>query len=463
MPSKTSKQPKSAWSDLNFGGGEEEDDLEDDDGTEETESSQNVFGLNTGLRRTANPYRSKEMVPRGQPGQPQQPRLDEDGLPLTLKFTRKRLTTGALMGKCKRSPMTGEITISKPPQFPNFQFVDLAGRRKLPRGRADLELDPFIFKASPLMYRTWLYQSLFESGSTILKSCDADYIIKRALGMFCLDLPMWDTRWSPMMAYAYIMFISALTCDPWLIIVACMIGVVSGVISVQWNSPFIYRYDRLMSLPARVGYLALIAILFPSETMLETIGSLLLLVCVAAEIALGDLRIMTTYRFHCTYEVVGSRGQRCFVCTREGASTQYSEFNMKFVPIDERVTGVAAWTECHHLICDLDGFLVELRPMTREDWKTASKEYNWHLKALTFVSLPVVDQSQVRVPNTIAEMYEDETVSVKPGRSAKKGTVNLHSLQSFRDTRAMYDSVDHLDWMIEEVENESKNVQNNTK
>ena len=31
--------------------------------------------------------------------------------------------------------MTGEITLEKPPSFPNFQVVDLAGRELLPRSR----------------------------------------------------------------------------------------------------------------------------------------------------------------------------------------------------------------------------------------------------------------------------------------------------------------------------------------
>lgn len=461
MAPKQQQQPKSAWSD-HFAGGDDDDDVDDDDGSEVTTSGQSAFGFNTGSKRTANPYPSKDMVPRGAPGQPQQPKLDEDGLPMTLKFTRKKLTTGALMGKCKRSPMTGEIIIEKPTNFPNFQVVDLAGRRKLPRSRADLENDPFLFKASPLMYRTWLYQSLFQSGSTVTKSSDADFVIKKALGSFCLDVKMWDTRWSPMMAYAYIMFLSALTCDPFLIITASILGVLSGMISVGWNTPFTYRYDRLLTLPLRAGYLGLIAWLFPSETMLETIGSVLLIACVVAELALGDLRILTTYRFHCSYEVERALGQRCFVCARHGAATLYQEFTkLSFAPIDEIITGVPLWTQNHHLICELDGFMVELKPMTRDDWKRASKEYNWHLKALTYISLPVVEADEVKPLPTITEMmYEEDVVPMKTGRSARKGTLNLNSLQTFRDTRAIFDGFDHLDWMIEEVENTSKDAPN---
>lgn len=456
MAPKQEQQPKPAWSDLDIMGVNEYDD-DDDDGTDYTSSAQNSFGFTTGPKRTANPYPSKEMVPRGAPGQPQQPKLDEDGLPLTLKFTRKKMSTGALMGKCKRSPMTGEIIIEKSPSFPNFQVVDLAGRRKLPRSRRDLENDLFLFKAAPLMYRTWLYQALFQSGSTVTRSSDADFVIKVALGSFCLDVQMWDTRWSPMMAYAYIMFLSAATCNPEVILAAAMIGVLAGIISVAWNSPFTYRYDRLLTLPLRIGYLALIGVLFPSETMLETLGSVLTITCVALEILLGDVRLITTYRFHCSYEVVSSIGCRCFVCIRHGAATLYQEFKkLPFGPIDEKLTGVPLWTHNHHLVCELDGFMVELKPMTKEDWRRASREYNWHLKALTFISLPVVDEKDFRSslkPIDESMVYEDDVVPMKPGRSARKGTIRMDGLGAFRDTRAIFDGADHLDWMIEEVEN----------
>eukprot|EP00930_Biecheleria_cincta_P034390 TRINITY_DN23777_c0_g1_i1.p1 TRINITY_DN23777_c0_g1~~TRINITY_DN23777_c0_g1_i1.p1 ORF type:complete len:465 (-),score=58.33 TRINITY_DN23777_c0_g1_i1:171-1565(-) len=454
------QQPKSAWSDADPMGFNEYDDDDDDDAAEYTSNAQSSFGFNTGAKRTANPYPSKEMVPRGAPGQPQQPKLDEDGLPMILKFTRKKMSTGALMGRCKRSPMTGEIILEKPPEFPNFQVVDLAGRRKLPRSRYELEKDPFLFKPVPLMYRTWLYQSMFTSGTTITKSSDTDFIIKKTLAFFCLDVQMWDTRWSPMVAYAYIMFLSALTCDAVVILAAALLGVLSGMLSVAWNSPFTYRYDRLLTLPLRIGYLALLAMLFPSVTTLETIGSVLTITCVALELIVGDLRLLTTYRFHCSYEVVSSLGCRCFVCIRHGAATLYHEFKkLPFGLIDEKLTGVPLWTQNHHLICELDGFMVELKPMTKDDWQRASREYNWHLKALTFISLPVVDDQSLKsnlAPLEESQLYEDDVVPMKPGRQARKGTIHMNSLSMFRDTRAIFDGVDHLDWMIEEVESHEK-------
>lgn len=39
------------------------------------------------------------------------------GWPLKLKFEKKSLVSGVLMGKCRRSPMTGEITMPAPENF----------------------------------------------------------------------------------------------------------------------------------------------------------------------------------------------------------------------------------------------------------------------------------------------------------------------------------------------------------
>ena len=42
---------------------------------------------------------------------------DPSGWPLKLKFEKKSLVSGVLMGKCRRSPMTGEITMPAPENF----------------------------------------------------------------------------------------------------------------------------------------------------------------------------------------------------------------------------------------------------------------------------------------------------------------------------------------------------------
>eukprot|EP00438_Fugacium_kawagutii_P004012 Skav222472 [mRNA] locus=scaffold242:37632:46709:+ [translate_table: standard] len=100
--------------------------------------------------------------------------------PLKLKFEKKSLVSGVLMGKCRRSPMTGEITMEKPTSFPNFQVVDLAGREFLPRSRHTLEEDKYLFKPVPLMYRTWLYQRFFLKPEGFGRGKDMDYIVRQA-------------------------------------------------------------------------------------------------------------------------------------------------------------------------------------------------------------------------------------------------------------------------------------------
>mmetsp|Transcript_12007 Transcript_12007/g.21285 ORF Transcript_12007/g.21285 Transcript_12007/m.21285 type:complete len:442 (-) Transcript_12007:141-1466(-) len=427
----------------------DDDDMPDDG---RTSTLLNLWG---GSRAAAaDPYRGEDgQVPRGQPGQPKQPKCDEEGLPLQIRFTKKKLLPGAAMGKVRRSPMTGHIVMAAPKTsaYPNFQVVDLAGRASLPLDREDLEEDPYLFKPTPLMYRTWIYQFIFDSESAFASSNDEDFVVKQALNHFVLDHPMMDGRWSPMMAYAFIMFISALTCHPWTIIIGCLVGLFCTSVSVSCNTPDVYRMERNITLPFRIGYLIFVLLVFPSEGFLQVVGSVGTILLIVMEILCGDFRIVDTYRFHCSYEVHSSLGKRVFVCTRFGASTLEEEFQIPNASVDEKVTNVANWGPEFHLLAELEGLLVELRPMTKTDWKSAAKEYNWYLKPLTFIGIPLREYEGKDKVYSLAE--DDGFVPTKKGRQAQRGTVNLGTLATFRDAREVFDNVEHLDWMIEEVEN----------
>jgi len=88
--------------------------------------------------------------------------------------------------------------------------------------------------------------------------------------------------------------------------------------------------------------------------------------------------------------------------------------------------------------------------MSKDDWRLAAAEYNWHLEPLTFVSIPLIEYDGVVQVKELDE--EDILVPTKNSRRAMRGTMSLNSLQTFRDARDLFEGGTNLDWMIEEVE-----------
>lgn len=377
--------------------------------------------------------------------------LHEDGFPLKLKFEKKNLVSGMLMGKCRRSPMTGEIVLEKAPSFPNFQVVDLAGRELLPRSRHLLEEDIYLFKPIPLMYRTWLYQRYFLKPEGFGRGRDMDYIVRQALGCFCLDLLMWDGRWSPVMMYAFIMFLSALTCSSLIITSACGAGLVSCAISVLSNSPKVYRLERWLSLPFRFAFFVYIFIVFPTESTLEVAGTILVILLVLLEFWAGDCSFFSTYRFHCSYKLIRCVGGRVFVCEREGAKGLNSQLGREPDRVAPEISKLPKWTALNHLIAEMEGLMVELRPMTAEDWSAAAQDYKKNLTTVSFVSLPVFEYEGPTLKDEDFDENQDH-IPDKMARGAVRGTQFLETLQNFRQAREIYGGHQQLDWMIEDLD-----------
>eukprot|EP00931_Biecheleriopsis_adriatica_P116205 TRINITY_DN91883_c0_g1_i1.p1 TRINITY_DN91883_c0_g1~~TRINITY_DN91883_c0_g1_i1.p1 ORF type:complete len:460 (+),score=84.71 TRINITY_DN91883_c0_g1_i1:49-1380(+) len=417
-----------------------------------TSFSKQILSRATSKQHNASPYPGSDFVPRGQPGQPRQPKLSKgDGLPLQIRLEHKQIRSGALIGKCRRNAMTGEIITEKPVDYPNFQVVDLAGRKRLPVDRSELEKDPYLFRPVPLEYRTWIYQSHFLDPENVRGKNDLDYVVREALNAWCLDVKMLHSRWSPMMAYAFIMFVAALTSHAWIIMSVVILGLFSCNLSTQLNQPSVYQWDRWATLPLRLGLLLMLIIIYPSESTIEVIGSITTILLVIAELIFGDLQLINTYRFHCSFSIYKSLGSRIFVCKRDGGATLREVFHKGVIDnVDERITGVAHWDEKFHLIAEMEGLMVELKPMSKDDWRLAAAEYNWHLEPLTFVSIPLIEYDGVVQVKELDE--EDILVPTKNSRRAMRGTMSLNSLQTFRDARDLFEGGSNLDWMIEEVE-----------
>ncbi|CAE7667664.1 ftsH [Symbiodinium pilosum] len=397
-------------------------------------------------------YFSRSYDPRQElePAQETKTLVHEDGFPLRIKLEHKLVPSSVLMGNCRRSPLTGEVILNMDPAYPNFQVVDLAGRDRLPKNRLYLEKDEYLFKPVPLMYRTWLYQSFFLHPSGLGKASDLDYVVRQALSAFCLDVTIWDNRWSPVMAYAFIMFLSSLTLDSTIIALACGIGLLTCAFAVACNTAKAYQRERWLSLPFRVAFLCYILISFPAATVLEAIGSTLLFLLVSAEIILGDCYFFPSYRFHCKYDILRSLGYRVYVCARDGAVGMPAYVGRTPDRMPLQVVQLPKWTTQNHLIVELEGLMVELRPMREEDWTKAAQEFEETNVPITFVSLPLCEYDGPEVEDESDE--EEDHLPKKMARGAVRGSTHLETLRAFRQAREIYGGNDQLDWMIQDLE-----------
>ncbi|CAE7368851.1 ftsH [Symbiodinium natans] len=377
---------------------------------------------------------------------PKQP-LHEDGFPLRIKLEQKKVPPSVLMGQCRRSPLTGEVILHVDPAYPNFQVVDLAGRDWLPRNRLFLEKDEYLFRPVPLMYRTWLYQSFFLNPSGLGKASDLDYVVRQALDAWCMDILIWDHRWSPVMAYAFIMFLSSLTLDGTIIAMACAIGLLTCAFAVSCNTARIYQRERWLSLPFRFAFLCYILIFFPMATVLEAIGSTLLFLLVSTEIILGDCYFFPSYRFHCRYNILRSLGCRVYVCERDGAVGMPAVVSRTPDKMPHQIVQLPKWTTQNHLIVELEGLMVELRPMRKEDWSKAAQEFGETQDPITFVSLPLCEYDGPEMQDS--SDGEEDHLPKKMARGAVRGSTHLETLRAFRQAREIYGGNEQLDWMIQ--------------
>merc|ERR1740121_925459 len=84
-----------------------------------------------------------------------------------------------------------------------------------------------------------------------------------------------------------------------------------------------------------------------------------------ADFVWGDMRILTSYRLHCNYEILRLFPNRVALCRRLGGS--YGAGYQK--PVHQDVTGIGNWEGTFILIADIHGILYELRPVTPQEWK----------------------------------------------------------------------------------------------
>jgi len=132
-----------------------------------------------------------------------------------------------------------------------------------------------------------------------------------------------------------------------------------------------------------------------------------------AEIILGDGSALCAYRLHCSYEVIRPLPNRIFVCRRLGAAHS-GEVLGKSLPVNEKITGMGSWQKDYVLIADVKGLIVELRPMSMQDWKLVFTEKQMDMSVVhRYIGLDVYSPGAATIDALSAAIDEQQMLQQK--------------------------------------------------
>jgi len=272
------------------------------------------------------------------------------------------------MGKAFRNPITGMVRMRRVSNdMQDFDLVDLMTRPVVTGGVDELLADPYFFRPVPLPYRTWQYHHFFRS-RVIVSSSDENAMIRDVLSISGIDVPTSGGQWSPVLCLAPMALATAFTLEYLLTLCAvCVLGFVY-MLTVLMNTPRWYRRVRLLTFPLRLAFMICVLIDLPSSSTVSVLGRLASAAISLVDIIGGDLLMLRSLRYACTYEVQKVLPNRVFVCKRRGADRAEADFGHRG-KIKDVITGLSRWKDNFILLADIKGLIVELRPLRPEDWQ----------------------------------------------------------------------------------------------
>lgn len=303
------------------------------------------------------------------------------------------------MSLSTRNAITGEINFKDTTGYPDFHFVDLLeGREFLPLDWKVLRNDPYILKPVPLLTRTWMHH--IETRRSIAEVISGpDQSIKKTLGVRCMDAHLPNGLSSPLMSYVPASIGACLTNSYLLINVMLILDLVLIVIASLANTPKLYQHARLMSFPLRLGFLAFVFYAMELDSAFQIVGYALTVIAVVLDFATGDFFIIYNAGLKCSYEVLEIFGNSLiFVCSRRGGFL-LEECTGPRGNISELVTNRGVWGKSNHLIANLGDLIVELRPLTENDWSAIQNKTSTSPYPMPYLSVEVVKPPEFEYAN----------------------------------------------------------------
>lgn len=347
-----------------------------------------------------NDHDLEDQPPDGtKPGLKRQVQLSFDQLSTPVALRSKDDCLGGMIGKCWRNPITGKIVLKQATRLKEpYSIVDLWERPALYGSPDDLVEDPYLFKVVPLLYRTWLYHYIFDNREAMASARGDHGMIDFVMGEKAVDVHRIAGRWSPALCYAPAAFVSVFTADFPTVVGTVGMIIFSLGLSVLCNTPSLYRQCRLISIGPRFAFLIFILLRMLSPPSAEdggrgglsTFAFVVIILILLFDFCVGDFVSLNNIGSHCTYEVLKQLPKRIFVCRREGGAFINRGDCGK---ISEIVTGMAHMDDME-MIAEVRGIVVQLLPMTRQDWFMAWDQLTNTGTHVSFMGLDVFGPKQ---------------------------------------------------------------------
>lgn len=351
-----------------------------------------------------------------------------------------------LLGKAVRNPITGIVKLKGVEEWRDFSLVDLWTRSELVGMPEEIVRDRHLFRAVPLSYRTWLYHSMHQK--VVNQGClglTKELGVLAALGTRCIDAPFRSGRWSPMMFYTPTLPLVLLTSDTLILVFGLLLVGLTLLTSVVTNTYDWYRIDRLLTFPFRVIYLVFVfSRVFVSAAVergefMSILGFIIVISISIVELFLGDVQIMRSLRYHCTYDIIRSLPNQVFVCRRKGDIARVREGR---VPHREEITGVAdTGGASFALLANVQGVIVELIPLSerRDMSKLVETLLRTHHTQPRFVGANIFSQVRASVKEV-----DQETCRMERLRQYNTRLASITDKGKLNDASALEDAA-HAD------------------
>lgn len=237
-----------------------------------------------------------------------------------LLFKAVRHSHDCFLGKLHRDAITGSIIMEDVRSPEPFEYIDLAGRTQVKGTVQEILRDDRIFKAEPLVLRSWLYQNIFDiHTSSRVRESHMDFeeegplrslntIRERSLTLpveqFESRLPLY---YSPSIAVLLSVAVASFSLDKSVFVILLLLWILTVIVSQRTNTYSAFRRERIITLVFRSAVAAWIVSLGlkpyieyfrpVNSTMTPCVLRMVAGTILAADIIFGDIRQILIHPF----------------------------------------------------------------------------------------------------------------------------------------------------------------------
>lgn len=302
------------------------------------------------------------------------------------------LTSSHFHGCTSRNKLTGKIFMNEDRYLPNFNLVDLFGRRLIVMTPQEMLKDQYLFRFEAMPTRTWIFHAIVRdpAAMTNMQIDDSQSsMIGKVLGEKVVDIPVATGERSPLLFWMPIIFLMGMTGDQNLVSFSLVSTMLIYAVTHTFNTPKKFTEVRKRLLPLRlasVGFFAWRFLAFPeNQEYMPMVCILLSIVIIALDFFTGDMRVLKNVRFLASYSIIAELPNRIYLCKRHGAA-HFQDVVGEREKIADAVIG-KGFKSTMALIADLNGLLVELRRPTLKEAQMMHEEYQESCTDHGFLSL----------------------------------------------------------------------------